>query len=158
MKKYIINLMMLFLGFVFGGTVSGKILDKEIKKENDLSEKHLSLFLMMNQWVKVKQERKELADYFSKEGYEKIAIYGMSYAGETLLSELRDTEIKVAYAIDRNAGSIYGDLDIVPIEDIHDEVDAVIVTAITFFDEIKEKLMDKVSCPIISLEDVLYEI
>lgn len=149
---------MLFLGFVFGGTVSGKILDKEIKKENDLSEKHLSLFLMMNQWVKVKQERKELADYFSKEGYEKIAIYGMSYAGETLLSELRDTEIKVAYAIDRNAGSIYGDLDIVPIEDIHDEVDAVIVTAITFFDEIKEKLMDKVSCPIISLEDVLYEI
>ena len=150
--------MTLLLGLVFGGTVSGKILDKKIKKENDLSEKHLSLFLMMNQWVKVKQERKELADYFIKEGYKEIAIYGMSYAGETLLNELKDTEIKVAYAIDRNAGSIYGDLDIVPIEDIRDDVDVVIVTAITFFDEIRETLMDKVSCPIISLEDVLYEI
>ena len=37
-------------------------------------------------------------------------------------------------------------------------VDAVVVTAITFFDEIEERLSEKVDCPIISLEDILYEV
>ncbi len=36
-------------------------------------------------------------------------------------------------------------------------VDAIVVTAITFYDEIKEELSRKIDCPIISLEDILYE-
>ena len=44
------------------------------------------------------------------------------------------------------------------IDDDLEEVDAVVVTAITFFDEIEEKLSQKIDCPIISLEDILYEI
>ena len=59
-------------------------------KTRELAEKHLALFLMMNQWVKVKQEGKNLSCYFEKNGYKKIAIYGMSYAGETLLEELKE--------------------------------------------------------------------
>lgn len=112
----------------------------------------------MNQWVKVKQEGKNLADYFVSNGYHRIAVYGMSYAGETLLDELKDTSITVEYGIDKNADSIYADVDIFSMDDDLDEVDAIVVTAITFFDEIKEKLSDKVECPIISLEDVLYEV
>ena len=38
------------------------------------------------------------------------------------------------------------------------EADAVIVTAIYNFDEIEEKLSDLIDCPIISLEDIIYEI
>jgi hypothetical protein len=37
-------------------------------------------------------------------------------------------------------------------------VDAIVVTAITFFDEIEEKLSEKIDCPIISLDDILYEV
>jgi hypothetical protein len=113
---------------------------------------------MMNQWVKVKQEGKNLASYFEKNGYKKIAVYGMSYAGETLLDELKDTDIKVAYGIDQKADSIYTDVDIVTMDDDFEEVDAVVVTAITFFDEIEDRLSEKVDCPIISLEDILYEV
>ena len=43
-------------------------------------------------------------------------------------------------------------------EDDLKPVDAIVVTAITFFDEIKEKLSEKIDCPIISLEDILYEV
>ncbi len=43
-------------------------------------------------------------------------------------------------------------------EDELPDVDAVIVTAITFFDEIEEKLTEKISCPVLSLEDILYEV
>ena len=37
-------------------------------------------------------------------------------------------------------------------------VDSVVVTAITFFDEIEEQLLQKMDCPILSLEDILYEV
>ena len=62
------------------------------------------------------------------------------------------------YGIDQKADSIYADVDIVFIEDELQEVDAIVVTAITFFDEIEEKLSRKVDCPIISLDDILYEV
>ena len=43
-------------------------------------------------------------------------------------------------------------------DDDLENVDAIVVTAITFFDEIAEKLEEKVNCPVISLEDILYEV
>ena len=112
----------------------------------------------MNQWVKVKQDGKNLSEYFEKNKYEKIAIYGLSYAGETLLSELQDSSIQIAYGIDQNADSIYSDINVYSLEDSLEPVDVVVVTAITFFNEIEKKLSGKIDCPIISLEDILYEI
>jgi hypothetical protein len=145
-------------GGVAGATAVGKSMGKKTIKAQGYADKHLALFKMMNQWVKVKQEGKNLASYFEKNGYKKIAVYGMSYAGETLLDELKDTDIKVAYGIDQKADSIYADVDIVTMDDDFEEVDAVVVTAITFFDEIEDRLSEKVDCPIISLEDILYEV
>ena len=82
----------------------------------------------------------------------------MSYVGETLLDELKGTDITVRYGIDKNSDTIYSDVDIVSVEDDLESVDAVVVTAITFFDEIEEKLSTKMDCPVISLEDILYEV
>jgi hypothetical protein len=74
------------------------------------------------------------------------------------VDELRGTATQVAFGIDRNADSIYADIDVVTLDDKWEEVDAIVVAAITFFDEIEEELSQKVDCPIISLEDVLYEV
>ena len=82
----------------------------------------------------------------------------MSYAGETLIEELKGTDIHIAYGIDKGAESIYAEIDLVSPNDKLQDVDAIIVTAITFFEEIEEQLSEKVKCPIISLEDILYEI
>lgn len=158
MKKSIISILSALTGAAIGAGTVGKMKDKSIKKSRTMSDKHLALFLMMNQWVKVKQEGKNLASYFQVNGYQKIAIYGMSYAGETLADELKDSGVVVAYGIDQKAQSIYSDVDIVSTDDNLDAVDAVVVTAITFFDEIEEMLSEKIDCPIISLEDVLYEV
>jgi hypothetical protein len=145
-------------GVAAGATAVGKVAGNKINKTQSMSDKHLALYLMMNQWVKVKQEGKNLASYFEKNGYKKIAIYGMSYAGETLLDELKNTDVKVAYGIDKNVDNIYTDVDVVSMDDDLEEVDAIVVTAITFFDEIEDKLSEKTDCPIISLEDILYEV
>lgn len=158
MKKWMLSLLSAVMGVVAGAGITSRLTEKTIKKNSDMSDKHLALFLMMNEWVKVKQEGKNLAEYFVEKGYKRIAIYGMSYAGETLLDELNDTDIEVVYAIDKNAKSIYLDIDTVTIESDLQEVDVVVVTAITFFDDIEEKLKEKLECPIVSLEDILYEI
>lgn len=158
MKKGIITILSALTGAAVGAGAVKKVESEKLNKMRSMSNKHLELFKMMSQWVKVKQEGKNLSSYLEKNGYKKIAVYGMSYAGEALINELENSEIAVAYGIDRNAESLYADIDIVSIDDDLEEVDAVVVTAITFFDEIEEKLSQKIDCPIISLEDILYEI
>ena len=162
MKKGVVGVLSLLVGAAAGamaGAVSvGKNASERISDKQILSDKHLELYLMMNQWVKVKQDGKNLSTYFEKNGYKKIAIYGMNYAGETLLGELKGTDTEVAYAIDKNADTIYTEVDVYSIGDDLAAVDAVVVTPITFFDEIEEEMSKKVNCPIISLYDILYEV
>lgn len=158
MKKLALSLLSAAMGLSAGVGITGNFTKKLIKRNSDMSEKHLALFLMMNQWVKVKQEGKNLAEFFERNGYKKIAIYGMSYAGETLLDELSTSDIEVVYAIDKNAKSIYSDINTVTIEANLQNVDAIVVTAITFYDEIENKIKEKLDCPVFSLEDILYEI
>lgn len=158
MKKQIISVLSMLAGAAAGAGTVGKMSGEKLDKARKMSDKHLALFLMMNQWVKVKQKNKNLASYLGEKGYRKIAIYGMSYAGETLAEELADTEVEIRYGIDQKCESIYANFNIVSVEDELEEVDAVIVTAVTFFDDILEKLSQKLDCPVISLEDILYEV
>lgn len=158
MKKGIVGVLSAAAGAVAGATSVGNHLSKELKRQRQLAEKHLALFVMMDRWVEVKQEGKNLAEYFKKEGYKTVAIYGMHYAGERLFEELQKTDIEVKYGIDKNAETIYSELDIYHPDDDLEQVDAVVVTPIYFFSEISKELEEKFDCPIISLEDILYEL
>ena len=116
------------------------------------------MFRMMDKWVEIKQEGKNLSMYFQNHGYTRIAIYGMSLAGRTLYNELENTGITVAYGIDKSAESLYADVDIFSLDESLEPVDAVIVTAVTYFEEIKKDISEKMQCPVLSLEDILYEV
>lgn len=156
-EKGMIGMISAIGGAAAGITAVSGTLGKKAKGNQEKSDKHLALFLMMNQWVKVKQEGENLASYFEQEGYKKIAIYGMHYAGETLAEELQKSDVEIKYGIDKNADKIYADFLIVTPDDDLDEVDAIVVTSITFFEEIEEALSAKIDCPILSLEDILYQ-
>lgn len=159
MKKGTVGFLSLLTGVVFGGFGAtagiGKLKEEKLKTERQFSSKHLALYLMMDRWVEVKQKGKNLADYFKNEDYRKIAIYGMSYAGNRLIQELAGTGIEVKYGIDKDADNIHSDIRIYDPQDIMEEVDIVVVTSITFFNEIAEKMEDKFTCPIISLSDII---
>lgn len=147
------------IGAMLGVAATAGELEKQISEKKKMSDKHLDLYLLMNRWVKLKQKGINLSKYFEKNGYNRIAIYGMSYAGETLAEELKGTNIEVAYGIDKNAENIWiNNIDILPLENKLDAVDAVIVTAISSYDSIRALLSKKFVCPIISLEDILDEI
>lgn len=158
MRKWIISAASMMAGAAAGAGALKRVEDKKYKRQKELSERHLDLFLLMNQWVKVKQRGKSPADYLEEKNYMKVAVYGMSYVGETLIEELKNTSVQVAYGIDRKGGDLSCEIEVFTMEDPLSQVDAVIVTAITFYDEIEEELSQKVNCPILSLEDILYEI
>lgn len=162
MKKAGISTLSLLIGMAAGGTISAAAVEKkskrEIQKREDMSEKHLALMLLLNQWLITKQEGKSIVDYFHREEIKEIAIYGMSYVGERLYDELKDSDINISYCIDRNADNVCVEADVISPEDDLPPVDAIIVTAITYFEEIEEKLSLKTRARILSLEDILYEI
>lgn len=158
MKKGLLVTLSTLTGAAIGAGLTKKTTSKQAREANKFAKKHLALYLMMNEWVHVKQDGKSIAKYFEKHNYRKIAVYGMNYVGETLLRELEGSEIEVMYAIDKNADDIYVDVDVVKPDAELAEVDAIVVTPITFFEEIEEMLSERMDCPIISLEDILYEV
>ena len=156
MKKGVAGVLAVVAGGVAGGLAVGVKSNKEVKRWRGLSNKHLEMIKLYDQWFATKQEGKSVADYLRSEGIKTVAIYGMSFMGQRLYEELRDTDIEVKYGIDKNCDKIYADIDIVTSEDDLEEVDAIIVTAFSFFDEIADLLMEKTDSRILSIEDLIY--
>lgn len=157
MKK--ISMLLIYLEGIVVGTILGlRIQKRYVKKWKDLSNKNRALFLLMDQWVRIGQENKKIKEYFLRYKFYKIAIYGMSYVGLRLTKELKGSEIRIMYGIDRDAANILSDVSIFTLNDSLPDVDAIVVTAIGGFDEINDRLSRKVCCPVIAIEDILNEI
>lgn len=159
MKKQMILLLSALTGAGIGAVTVGKIFGARIQKAEELADKHMTLFLLLNQWLHIKQEgTRSIINYLESHNFRTIAVYGMSFVGERLVEELRGSKIKIAYGIDQNAQRIYSDIKVITLEEPLEKVDAVIVTAICFMDQIEKNLNGRLSCPVISLEDLLYDV
>lgn len=158
MKKAISTLLGMAAGAAAGGIAAQTKSNRKIRKMGESGAKVHELYMAFDQWLQVRQEGKTLVEYFTKNGFKTVAVYGMKELGERLCDELKGSEVTVSYAIDKNADSIYADVDVMTPEEALPEVDVIIVTAITYFDEIEEMMCKKVDCPIVSLEDILYEV
>lgn len=133
-------------------------IEYKYRKAKENKEKYYELFTLMSRWVLVKQQGKSFAAYFEKHGYRKIAIYGMSQVGQALLKELEMSAVEVAYAIDQNADWLFADCRLVKISDRLEEVDAIVITPVYYYETIKNDLRQKISCPILSIRDVINEL
>lgn len=161
MKKVATAFLTTMIGATSGAVSVFTTMNRKINKWKTLNRKNDAILKVYSQWLSLKQQGKSLADYFRENGYQKIAIYGMHYLGESLYSELQDTGIEVKYAIDQKADSIHGNLDIyIPGEElaILEEVDVVVVTAFYFYDDIEDLLIQYLNCPIVSIKDVIAEL
>lgn len=162
MRKYGKYLMTAMLGAAAGVVVDEKTIGKLRKKsmgriEEDRMKFH-EFYSILLQWVHMHNEGKKIGAYLKKCGYDTVAIYGMKELGEELLYELKDSEVEVKYAVDRNADELCLDAcNVYRPEEELEPVDAMIVTAVHWFDEIERDMKKKVSCPILSLEDIVYE-
>lgn len=85
------------------------IFEKDIYESyNDVirtADKNYKLYQTSIKWLRLKQSGKQISQYLSQKGCHTVAIYGMSYMGQTLADELADGKVKALYGIDQNAGN-----------------------------------------------------
>lgn len=129
-----------------------------IKKWHENSDKYLMSTKLFDNWLGKKQKGKRVEQYFIENHIETIAIYGMSYLGQRLNDELKNSGVTVKYVIDKNAKDTASDVRIITPQDEMEAVDAIVVTATYYYDDIKKLLSSKVRYKIISLEDIINSI
>lgn len=134
-------------GFIYGDEI--KALFVQQRKEHFLYE-------FMNRWLALKQAGADFSTFFSSQGIRSIAIYGIHHMGERLYDELKGSRVKVMYGIDKNARESVWEIPIFRPDDVLKPVDAVVITPIFDFLEIKDYLSAKMECPMIFIEDVLF--
>ena len=155
MKKAGNKLLNVLAGFVAGGAAVGTIIKKRTDASNEALKKSQRLYMVFDQWLTFRQKGKSLEEYFIQNNYKTVAIYGMRELGEHLYDELKDSDITVKYVIDKNADAVYIDVNVVTPDDYLERVDVIVVTAVYYFEEIKEMLGRKVDYAIVSLEDII---
>ena len=137
--------------------LAGRWQQKCIDRWKEEASKQRAMFLVMNQWTNVKQANRNLEEYFLKNELRKIAIYGMGLMGQQLIKELKDSSIETAYGIDRNSDGIVSGIKVVTMDEDLADVDAVVVTVLKEFDEIRDALTKKLNCSVVAIEDILNE-
>lgn len=114
--------------------------------------------LIYTQWLALLQAGHFIKDYFEKYGMKSIAIYGYAEYANHLINELKGTDINVLYLIDKRNLYPYAGVPVYRPEDNLPEADVVVVTAIISYEEIRDDLSRKLTCQIISLEQILEEL
>lgn len=160
MKKGMKNFMCIAGGILAGGMVGSQYAAIQAEKRMDAyekdNEKFRAFYNLLVQWMMLKNDGNKLSEYLELNQYHTIAVYGMKELGQLLVDELQDTDVSVAYIIDQNKDKIVSELPCYYPDDKLPEVDAVVVTAIYYYQEIEERMCKKIQCPIISLEDLVY--
>ena len=160
MKKIISVILGVVGGIAIGAVVMNKISSSIIKAKEIKIDKFKRYYSLLLLWLDHKQEGRRLSEYFTKKGYKRIAIYGMGEIGNRLYNELKNTEIEIKYVIDKNANAAYSPVEVIELEELNgdEELDLVVVTAPHAFEEIQKEISMKLSSPVISIEDIVYEL
>lgn len=114
-------------------------------------------FHVFDEWMTLKENGKDIDDILYDAGYRRIAVYGMGRMCMHMRKALMDSDVEVAYIIDRQSYELYGGIHIYDLKYDFEAVDAVIYTDMevdsSIFDQLKEKLSDRIIC----LEDVVFD-
>ena len=155
MKKW----MIVAASFCFGGMVGvfcmRKHFEKKIQCERMKNGTTVNQLSLMKEWVLKQKENHSVEAYLSERGYHRVAIYGLGEVGKVLLHRLQQNDIIVRYGIDQNGDSVCSDIEVYRPDDDLKKVDAVIVTPISAYEDIKKVLEEKLPCPIISFREIL---
>lgn len=126
------------------------------RNKDRLKEKYKKYFTMLMEWMDILENNHTLEAYFVGKGIGNIAVYGAGGIGRHLLRQLEESAITVKYGIDKS--EFLKESEALPLLKPWDdlpEVDAIVVTPVWDYQNIREQLLRKVKCPVISLDDVI---
>ena len=120
--------------------------------------KFKTYYTLLERWLKIKQRGKGLEGYFKANQYASIAIYGMGNLGHRLFDELSDSDVEVLYVVDKTYVSHNETVRVIRPDDDLEDVDAIVITAISEYQNIVGSLTGKTTADIVSIEDVILQV
>lgn len=131
-------------------------LDYNTVELEDRLQKSNLFYLVLTRWMELKIKGRSVAEILAEKGFYNIAVYGYAELGKLLCQELFGTNIKVAYILDKKVKwTGRDDLVVYVPHKGMPTVDAVVVTAVYYFDEIEESLLQEGVKIVISLQTLL---
>ncbi len=119
-------------------------------------QKQILFYQVLTRWMQRKITGGSLAETLMLRGYRRIAVYGYAELGRLLCLELAKSPVRAAYVLDKKAvDSGRADLPVYAPRAGLPAVDAVVVTAVYYFDEIRRDLREMGFDNIISLRTLL---
>ena len=110
-------------------------------------------------WIRLGQTGITMEKLLEARGYNKIAIYGYDKIAECLVYELRNSQIELKCIIDKKGKNISTDFPGVVIEEAKGmDFDAVIVCPVNNYEIIKEQIKQSIGLPVITFEELIYEL
>ena len=147
----------LVIGFVAGVICICKYIDWRQGKDRKYMEKLNRDKNMLDQWLILKEEGIDLYSALGQKDIKRIAVYGMGIFGRHLIRELRKIDLDLLYAIDRKIMSPFIGVNVFRPEENPPQVDLIINTVIIEHQNITEALKNYFKCPIVNLEDIIFE-
>ena len=149
MKKNIISFLL--------GNVSFYILNRYLHSKEHKDERDRRYCQLFDNWLVLQERADGIEEYFHARNIKEIAVYGYGNIGRHIVAQLSGTDITVKYVIDRSEGKDYP-IDRYRLTDRLPEVEAIIVTPICEYKQIKDELRNRGTWKMISIEDVIYEL
>lgn len=126
------------------------------KAVDDKNKRYLQLF---DKWMILTERGDTIKKFFMEKNIKEIAIYGYGNIGKHLVTQLSDSDINIKFVIDRRKDSII--VNSIPCYQPSDNlpsVDAIVITPICEYTEIKNVLKEITSAELISIEDMIYDL
>jgi hypothetical protein len=139
------------MDFEFGGNFpdNDKIKSNSIKFETYLN--------MLDAWMELRENGISLEKYFSNHGYTRIALYGYGIFARHLIRELRQSSVTIECLIDQQRDKIRCGVKTILPGDEPEDLDAIVVTAFHYFEEIRKQYVDK-EVNVVSMENIIKEV
>lgn len=137
--------------------INEKVFSKEFEEREKLIQKYRQFYRLFLRWIRIEQNGENIPKYLKEKNINKISVYGYGDVGKLLYNELINTNIVVTEILDKRDIRTENNLVIKKPHHGNRDVDAIIVTAISYFDEIKKELSQLGYKNIISLQKLVEE-
>lgn len=126
---------------------------EDLRKEN----KYKQMFNFFGKWVTLNETGMTVGNFLKERKIQNVAIYGLGALGRHLLYELQEEGINVVYGIDQRSDRLNINIPFMDWSNKESlpDIDLLIVTPITDYDEIEREICEVREYPIISLEDII---
>lgn len=139
--------------------IAHETMGKEVVAREETLQKYIHFYRLMIRWLSAKQEGYKIASYLENRGIKNVAIYGYSDIGKLLYKELLKSSISITSVLDKRDISCSNiNLQIQLPSKADTKVDAVLVTAVYYYDEIELELMRYGFKNILSLQKIIEEL